>query len=73
MWSFKPLFITMAEKEITNGQLRELISASSSTMAKLSKHPEAVSLRIVGRICEALESPVEKVIEYTQDTEKADA
>ena len=47
---------------MNKGDLQKLTGLSSSTIAKLSKN-EVVKLDVVDRICEALNVPIEDVVE----------
>ncbi len=51
--SYRKLFTLMEERMVTKTQLQKRIGASSATIAKLSKN-EAVSLKVIEDICNAL-------------------
>jgi DNA-binding Xre family transcriptional regulator len=61
--SFRPLWITLAERGLKKGYLREEVGIAGSTVAKMSKD-ESVSMDVLERICDALNIPIEKVIKF---------
>lgn len=63
MFSYKPLFKTMIEKEINKTQLCQMLGSSKSTIAKFSKN-EYVSMEILDKICTLLDCNIEDVIEH---------
>lgn len=65
-FSYKRLFILLIERDISKGQLKEMIDVSSSTMAKLAKG-EIVSLDVLNRICDALDCKIEDIVEHVKD------
>lgn len=64
MFSYKPLLKTMIEKDINKTQLREMLSCSKNTIAKISKN-EYVSMEILDKICDLLDCNISDVIEHT--------
>lgn len=67
MISYKPLHKLLIDREIKKQDLQELIGASSSTMAKLSKN-QYVSLEVIDKICAALNCQPGDLIEHiTED------
>lgn len=56
----------LVDKGWTKGDLQEKAHLSSTTIAKLAKD-EYVSMDVLSRICEVMEIPIEKVIEYKKD------
>lgn len=66
MFSYKPLWMTLIEKELKKTDLCELIGIAGSTLAKMGKN-EYVALEVINRICQYLDVPVEKVIRYVKD------
>lgn len=62
MISYKPLFHTMIEKNISREQLRLMIGASPSTISSLYTG-KRVSLAVIEKICLALAVPVSSVFE----------
>lgn len=63
MFSYKPLFHTMIEKDITKTQLGQMLGCSKATIAKISKN-EYVSLEILDKICTLLDCNIEDVIKH---------
>ncbi len=63
MISYKPLFILLIERNMTKTQLRESVSFSTATLAKMSKN-EYISLETLENICAYLNCRVENVIEF---------
>jgi DNA-binding Xre family transcriptional regulator len=60
--SYRPLWITLAERGLKKGFLKEPpISLATSTLAKLGKN-EPVALEVIERICLTLGIPIEKVV-----------
>ena len=66
MISYKPLFKTMIDKDVTREGLREKIAAAPGTMSKIYTGKK-VALDVLERICLALEVPVQDVIEILPD------
>ena len=64
MISYKPLFKTMIDKDITREALREKISAAPGTMTKIYTGKK-VALDVLERICLALNVPIQDVIAIT--------
>lgn len=62
MVSYKPLWKTLLDREMTKTQLREKIGCSTSTLARLSKN-EFVGLDLICKICYALNCKIEEVVE----------
>ena len=65
MISYKPLWKTLAEKEMKKTDLLDVVGISRGTLTKLSKN-EPVSVKIIDRICEKLEIEVTDVVEYVK-------
>lgn len=61
--SYKPLWVTLAEKGLKKTYLITAAEISGSTLAKMGKS-EYISLDVLERICSALDVPVEKVIKF---------
>lgn len=62
MISYKPLFKTMIDKDITREGLREKIGVAPGTMSKLYTG-KRVALEVLERICLELKVPIQDVIE----------
>jgi putative transcriptional regulator len=61
--SFRPLWISLAERGLKKGFLKETLGISTATLAKMGKD-ELVSLEVIQRICEEMDLPVERVIRF---------
>lgn len=59
--SYRPLWISLAERGMKKGDLMECVGLSSSTLAKLGKD-ERVSLEIIEKISASLEIGIEKIV-----------
>lgn len=66
MFSYKPLLIQLVKKEMTKTQLREAVSMSMNTLAKISKN-EYVSMEVLDKICKTLDCGIEDVIEHIKE------
>lgn len=66
--SYKPLEITLIKKDKSKNDLRNDLSISPSTLAKMSKG-ENVALSVIINICEYLDCKIQEVIEL-EDKEK---
>lgn len=66
MVSYKKLWITLAEKEMSKTQLRESVGMSTATLARLGKN-EYVELKLLDKICNTLNCKIEDVIEVIPD------
>jgi len=66
MISYKPLFHTLIEKELSREQFRLAINAGKTTVSKIftGKH---VSLDVIERICLVLNVPISSVLEILPD------
>ncbi len=67
MITFDPLWRTLADRQMSKGDLQKLTGFSSTTIAKLSKN-SSVMLDVVDRICEALKVPIYDVVEVIQES-----
>lgn len=70
--NYKKLWIKIAEKEMSNPQVREIAEVSASTFTKLKKN-EYVSLESLVKIAIALDCEVGDIVEIVKDEEKAEA
>jgi len=70
--SYKPLFHTMIEKDISRARLKELTNLGANTLSKLytGKH---VALEVIERICLKLGVPVSAVLEILPSDDEKDA
>lgn len=67
--NYKKLWIKIAEKEMSNPQVREMAEVSASTFTKLKKN-EYVSLESLVKIAIALDCEVGDIVEIVKDEEK---
>lgn len=65
----RKLWIKIAEKEMSNPQVREMAEVSASTFTKLKKN-EYVSLESLVKIAIALDCEVGDIVEIVKDEEK---
>ncbi len=70
--NYKKLWIKIAEKEMSNPQVREMAEVSASTFTKLKKN-EYVSLESLVKIAVALDCEVGDIVEIVKDGEKVEA
>ena len=70
--SYRPLFITLAEKGLSLNHLSQTGVVSTATQAKFKKNA-SVSLTIIMQVCTALDVPIEKVVEAVEFTRKGGA
>jgi hypothetical protein len=66
--NYKKLWIKIAEKEMSNPQVRELAEVSASTFTKLKKN-EYVSLESLVKIAIALDCEVGDLVEIVKEDE----
>lgn len=59
--SYRPLWISLAERGMKKGDLSDVVGLSSSTVAKLGKD-ERVSLEVIEKICASLKIGIEKIV-----------
>lgn len=68
MFTYKPLWKTLIDKNMTKTQLKEMIGISPSTLAIMGKN-EYVAMSVLDRICNALDCSINDVIEHKKDKE----
>ena len=66
MISYLPLLITLVKKNIKNTQLEKAVGISPNTIAKIAKN-EYIEMRVLDRICNYLNCPIEDVIQIILD------
>ena len=64
--SYRPLWIRLAEREMTKKQLREISGISTATLAKLGKG-DNLTTDVLLKICEALNCNINEIIETVPD------
>lgn len=66
--SYNKLWKLLIDKGMKKMELRDRISISNSTLAKLSKN-EPVAMSVLEKICEALDCQIGDIVEYVPDKE----
>lgn len=66
--SYNGLWKLLIDKNLKKGDLIERLEISSSTIAKMTKN-EAVSLRVLEKICRELDCDFGDIIHYVKDEE----
>lgn len=61
--SYRPLWHTLIDLNLTPAQMRKITGISPETLARMRKD-KCTSLDTVGKVCSALNVPVSAVIEY---------
>lgn len=64
-FSYKPLFKTMIDKNVTREQMKIELKLSPTTMAKLSKG-ENISLTVLDKMCSYLDCEIEDIISHNK-------
>ena len=65
MISYKPLWVTLAGKELKKKDLLEMANISSATISKMGKN-EYVALEVIDKICSALDCEISDVIAHVK-------
>ena len=63
MISYNPLRKLLIDKDMSGGELKDILKISSATMAKLNSD-KIVSLAVIDKICKYLNCNVEDVMKY---------
>ncbi len=66
--SYRPLWIKLAEREMTKKQLREISGISTASLAKLGKG-ENLTTDVLLKICEALNCNINEIMETVPEPE----
>lgn len=64
--SYRPLWIKLAELEMTKKQLREISGISTASLAKLGKG-ENLTTDVLLKICEALNCNINEIMETVSE------
>lgn len=64
--SYRPLWVILAEREMTKKDLRELSGISTASLAKLGKG-ENLTTDVLLKICEALNCNINEIVETVPD------
>ena len=67
--SYRPLWVKLAERELTKKELREMSGISTTSLAKLGKG-ENITTDVLLKICEALECNINEIVETIPDDTK---
>lgn len=70
MFSFKPLWKKLIDENMTRTQLRKKIGFSPTTLAKMDKKDEFISMRILHKICEYFDCQPGEIVEYIPDSKR---
>lgn len=70
--SYRPLWIKLAELEMTKKELREKSGISTASLAKLGKG-ENLTTDVLLKICEALDCNINEIIETVPDEDNKDS
>lgn len=63
MISYKPLRKLLIDKDLSCGELKDILQISSATMAKLNSD-KMVSLVVIDKICKYLNCNIQDVMQY---------
>lgn len=66
--SYRPLWVILAEREMTKKDLRELSGISTASLAKLGKGKN-LTTDVLLKICEALNCNINEIVETVPDSE----
>ena len=69
--SYNKLWKMLIDKKMSKSKLRDAVSMSSNTLAKMGKE-ETVSMEVIMRICKELKCDVGDVMEILQDDYQED-
>lgn len=64
--SYNKLWKLLIDRKMSRAELRRAIRISPNTMTKLIRDKE-VSMAVIGRICEALNTNIGDVMDFVQD------
>ena len=68
MFSYQPLNVLLAEKNMSKTQLMKEIKVSSATIAKFKKN-ETVNMEVLGKICQRLNCKIDDIVKYVNEQE----
>lgn len=66
MISYKPLWVTLVDRDLKKKDLIEMADISSATVAKMGKN-EYVALEVIDKICAALNCEISDVVAHVKD------
>ena len=64
--SYNKLWKLLVDRKMSRAELRRRIKISPNTMTKLIRDRE-VSLTVIGKICEALDTDIGNIMEFVQE------
>ena len=67
--SYNKLWKLLIDKKMSRAELRRAASISPNTMTKLTRDEE-VSMAVMGRICDVLDTNIGEVMDFIPDEEK---
>lgn len=67
--SYNKLWKLLIDKKMSRAELRRAASISPNTMTKLTRDEE-VSMAVMGRICDVLDTNIGDVMDFIPDEEK---
>lgn len=70
--SYRPLWVILAEREMSKKDLRELSGISTASLAKLGKG-ENLTTDVLLKICEALKCNINEIVETVPDDDEKGA
>lgn len=65
--SYRPLWVMLAQREMTKKELREKSGISTASLAKLGKG-ENLTTDVLLKICEALDCNINEILETVPET-----
>jgi DNA-binding Xre family transcriptional regulator len=71
-FTYKPLWVLLAEKEMSRTQLREEIKISPATLAKMGKN-EYVAMEVLDKVCRHFNVQPNEVIQYVPGEENGNS
>lgn len=66
--SYDSLWTSLIDKRISQTDMRKVTGIAPNTLTKMKKD-EDVSLRVLGKICKALDCDFKDMVEYIKDEE----
>lgn len=67
--SYNKLWKLLIDKKMSRAELRRAASISPNTMTKLTRDEE-VSMAVMGRICDVLDTNIGDIMDFLQDKNK---
>ena len=71
MFTYKPLWKQLIDKNMTKTELREKLGMSPTTLATMGKD-EYIAMSILDKICNTLDCTIDEVIEHIKDEKKGE-